>query len=160
MGRGQGTGASRKAVSQPLVARTGPQTLILEDFPSVADVKLLGPNSGSANRYALGRARKAVQVRVCVAVLRQGIRSVPPPVHVILRYVMPDDIHRDADNFAAIGKPAIDGLVRSGILAGDNAARLTQRVEFVKERGRRALEIVLEPIDDAPARARAGEMGE
>lgn len=121
--------------------------LILDDFPSVSAVALLGPNSGTANRYALGKARKAVQARVYVACLRQGIRPVAPPVALTLRYVFPDERHRDADNFAAIGKPVVDGLVKSLILAGDNAARLTQRIEFAKERGARRLEVVLEPAD-------------
>jgi hypothetical protein len=31
-------------------------------------------------------------------------------------------------------------------LAGDNAARLTQAVEFVKERGARRLEVVIEEV--------------
>jgi hypothetical protein len=127
-----------------LEGRTGPQRLILEDFPSVADVKILGPNAGTANRYALSRARRAVHARVFVQVLRQGIRPVPPPVVLTLRYVMPDARHRDVDNFATIGKPVVDGLVKSSILAGDNAARLTQRVEIVCERGRRRLEVVIE----------------
>jgi hypothetical protein len=122
------------------------QTLVLDGFPSVAEVKLLGPNSGTANRYALGKARKAVQARVFVQVLRQGIRFAPPPVRVTLRYVMPDALHRDADNFAAIGKSVVDGLVKSQVLAGDNAARLTQAVEFVKERGARRLEVVIEEV--------------
>jgi hypothetical protein len=36
------------------------------------------------------------------------------------------------------------GLVKAGILAGDNAARLSERIEFVKEKGARRLEVVLE----------------
>jgi hypothetical protein len=141
-----------KTMSDTTPAVSGRQTLILDNFPSVADVKILGPNSGTANRYALSKARKRVHARVWAAVLRQGIYRVAPPVHVTLRYVMPDEKHRDADNFAAIGKPVIDGLVKAQILAGDNAARLTQRIEFVKERGARRLEVLLEPLGPAPAR--------
>jgi hypothetical protein len=115
----------------------------------ILEVKLLGPNSGTANRYVLATARRHVQQGVWYAVREQGIRPVPPPAHVTLRYVMPDDKHRDADNFAAIGKPVIDGLVKSQILQGDNAARLTQRVEFVKERGARRLEIEIAPATEA-----------
>ncbi len=147
---------AQDALRAPERAVTGRQTLILEDFPSVAEVRLLGPNSGTANRYALATARRHVQQGVWYAVREQGIRPVPPPAHVTLRYVMPDDKHRDADNFAAIGKPVIDGLVKSEILAGDNAARLTQRVEFVKEPGARRLEVVIDPGAAAPA-ASAGD---
>jgi hypothetical protein len=128
-------------------ATVEPQTLILDGFPSPYLVAKLGPNSGTINRYGLGRLRKDVQGWVKVAVLRQGIRPVPPPVRVTLRYVFPDARHRDADNFAVIGKPVVDGLVRSGILAGDNAARLTQRIEFVKEAGGRRLEVLIEALE-------------
>lgn len=118
--------------------------MILEGFPSPLIVARLGPNSGTTNRYGLNRLRQQVQGWVKVAVDRQHIRPVAPPVMLVLRYVFPDARHRDADNFAVIAKPVVDGLVRSGILEGDNAARLTQRVEFVKQQGRRALEVVLE----------------
>lgn len=123
------------------------QTLVLDGFPTIGEVKTLGPNGGTSNRYALGKMRRAVQARVFVQVLRQGIRPVPPPVACTLRYVMPDDRHRDADNFAGIGKPVIDGLVKRQILAGDNAARLALRVEFVKEPGARRLEVVIESME-------------
>lgn len=122
----------------------GSQTLVLDGWPSPYMVATLGPNSGTINRYGLGRLRKDVQGMVKVAVVRQGIQPVPPPVRVTLRYVFPDARHRDADNFAVIAKPVMDGLVRSGVLAGDNAARLTQTVEFVKERGGRRLEVLIE----------------
>jgi hypothetical protein len=112
----------------------------------VAQVRLLGPNSGATNRYALGRVRSAVQGLVKVQATKQRIRPVAPPVRLTLRYVFSDDRHRDADNFAVIAKPVVDGLVKSGVLSGDNAARLpTPAVEFVKERGARRLEIILEP---------------
>jgi hypothetical protein len=110
-------------------------------------VARLGPNSGTINRYGLGRLRKDVQGFVKVAVDRQGIRPVAPPVRLILRYVFPDARHRDSDNFAVIGKPVVDGLVRAGILEGDNAARLIATVEFVKRPKQRRLEVVLNPVD-------------
>ena len=132
------------------------QRLILDDFPTPLHIRVLGPNGGTSNRYALSTMRGQVQARVKVEVLRQGIRPVPPPVRVTLRYVMPDKIHRDVDNFAAIGKPVIDGLVRSKVLAGDNAARLSQRVEFVYEKGRRRLEIILAPAASGAERTAEG----
>lgn len=127
----------------------GSQTLVLDGFPSPYMVARLGPNSGTINRYGLGRLRKDVQGMVKVAVTLQGIRPVPPPAAVTLRYVFGDARHRDPDNFAIIAKPCIDGLVRAGILAGDDGARLTQRVEFVKEPGSRRLEIIVTPAPDA-----------
>ena len=146
----------RKTAIGTLGPSEGPQRLILDGFPSPYMVARLGPNSGTINRYGLGRLRKDVQGYVKIAVTRQGIRPVAPPVTVTLRYVMPDARHRDVDNFAAIGKPVVDGLVRSGILAGDNAARLTQRVEFVKEPGARRLEIVIAPAPHSSSGAPGG----
>lgn len=138
-GSGRPVGA-RTAVAAP----DGPQILILDDFPTPLQVRVLGPNSGSTNRYALSAMRGKVQAWVKVEVGRQGIRPVPPPARVTLRYVMPDRTHRDADNFAVIAKPVIDALVRSGVLVGDNFVRLSQRVEFVHEKKARRLEIVIE----------------
>ncbi len=125
-------------------AAQGPQTLVLEGFPSTDQVRLLGPNAGTTNRYVLATTRRHVQQGVWDAVREPGIRPVPPPARLTLRYVFSDARHRDADNFAIVAKSVVDGLVKAGILAGDNAARLSERVEFVKEKGARRLEIVME----------------
>lgn len=121
------------------------QVLVLDGFPSVRQVAVLGPNTSTANRYALGKMRKHVQERVKVEVGLQGIQPMRPPVKVTLRYVFADARHRDDGNFSLVAKPVLDGLVRSQILEGDNHARLQERVEFVKERGARRLEVVMEP---------------
>jgi hypothetical protein len=126
----------------------GPQTLILDGFPTIYQVAALGPNTSTMNRYGLGRIRRDIQGRAKIEADRQHIRPVPPPVVVTLRYVFSDSRHRDVDNFTIIAKPVIDGLVKAGILAGDNAARLRQRVEFVKEPGARRLEVVLTPVQE------------
>lgn len=121
------------------------QRLVLDGFPTTEQVRLLGPNAGTTNRYALQAARNAVKARVAVEVKVQRIRPVPPPVVLTLRYVFSDARHRDADNFAIVAKPVVDGLVKAGILAGDNAARLSERIEFVKEPGARRLEVEIAP---------------
>lgn len=117
------------------------QRLVLDGFPTTEQVRVLGPNRGTTNRYVLATARRHVQQGVWYAVREQGIRPVPPPVVLTLRYVFSDARHRDADNFAIVAKPVVDGLVKAGILAGDNAARLSERIEFVKEPGARRLEV-------------------
>jgi len=130
--------------------------LTLDGFPTPGQVRVLGPNAGTSNRYALGTLRSHVQGRVKLEVRLQGIQPVPPPVRVTLRYVFSDNRHRDDGNFSLVAKPVLDGLVRSGILAGDNHARLRERVEFVKEAGARRLEVVIEPLDSGEPDA-AGE---
>lgn len=130
----------------------GPQTLVLADFPTPMQVRVLGPNAGTANRYALNTMRQRVQGVVGTEVKRQGIRPVEPPCVIVLRYVVPDIRERDEDNFGIIAKPVVDGLVRAKILAGDDARRLKRRIEFVKERGARRLEIVLERAAEGEGR--------
>ena len=87
----------------------------------------------------------------------QGIRPVPPPVRLTLRYVFSDARARDADNFAVIAKSVVDGLVKAGVLAGDNGARLSERIEFVKQAGARRLEIVIAPAGQAGGLDGSGE---
>lgn len=133
--------------SQTVVALAGrPQRLVLADFPTPLEYRVLGPNSGTANRYALNTMKQQVQKRVGVEVKRQDIRSVPAPAAIVLRYVFPDVRERDEDNLGIIAKPVVDGLVRAKILAGDDSRRLKRRIEVVKERGARRLEIEIREI--------------
>jgi hypothetical protein len=124
------------------------QVIVLDGFPTTAQVRLLGPNSGHRNRYAVSACRQFVKGWAKLEAGRQGIVPVAPPVRVTLRYVMPDARVRDEDNFAIVGKSAIDGLVKAGILAGDDSKRLTERVVFVISPGARRLEIVIEREQD------------
>jgi hypothetical protein len=142
------TQASQPSVIGPqcsLEPSTATQTLILEGFPTTEIVRLLGPNSGHGNRYAVSACRQFVKGLVKIEAEYQGIRPVRPPVDVTLRYVFADGRARDVDNFAVIAKPVIDGLVKAGILEGDDAKRLRERVVFVIEKHARRLEVVLAP---------------
>lgn len=129
-------------VLEPSIAT---QTLILDGFPSAEVVRLLGPNSGHGNRYAVSAYRQVLKGWVKIQAERQGIKPVRPPVDVTLRYVFADARARDVDNFALIGKPILDGLVKAGILEGDDAKRLREQVVFVVEKHARRLEVVLAP---------------
>jgi hypothetical protein len=149
------TQASQPSVVGPqcsLEPSTATQTLVLNGFPSAAAVRLLGPNSGHGNRYAVSACRQLVKGWVKIEADRQGIRPVRPPVDVTLRYVFAGNRARDIDNFAMIGKPILDGLVKAGILEGDDAKRLREQVVFVVEKHARRLEVVL-----APAGRQTGE---
>jgi hypothetical protein len=141
------TQASQRHTCQKhaLEPSTAMQTLILDRFPSTAAVRLLGPNSGHGNRYAVSACRQFVKGWAYLEARRQGIRPVQPPVDVTLRYVFADNRARDVDNFAMIGKPILDGLVKAGILEGDDAKRLREQVVFVVEKHARRLEVVLAP---------------
>lgn len=58
---------------------------------------------------------------------------------ITVTYQPPDRRRRDADNMAASGKPAIDGLILAGVLPDDNAAHVTAvryRIGPVHPRGR------------------------
>ena len=126
-------------------AHIGVQTLLLDGYPTPEQATMLGPNRGS-RRWGVAKARTEIHHWVAVAVHLQEIVPVPPPVHVTYRYVVPTRTHRDWDNYALIAKPCQDGLVKAGILiGGDHFEALTASVVFRVERGRRALEIVLEP---------------
>lgn len=121
------------------------QTLVLEGYPSVAQASLLGPNRGT-RRWGVAKERAAVHERVAVEARMQRLEAVAPPVLMTLTYVVPDRTRRDWDNYALIGKPCQDGLVKAGILAGDHFEMLTAAVRFRVEKGRRALEITLEAV--------------
>lgn len=127
----------------------GRQTLILDDFPTLEQQDLLGPNNGS-RRWAVAEERKRVQATTGVEVKRQGIRPLGPPVNVVYTFVVPDRARRDWDNYALICKPVQDGLVKSGVLVGDHYAVLTAQVAFRVERGARRLEITLEQAPEPP----------
>lgn len=47
------------------------------------------------------------------------------PARLDLRFVFGTDRLRDADNYIAMAKPAIDALVQAGFLAGDTAEQLS-----------------------------------
>lgn len=144
-GASQGTLPPRSGSATAVGLSDGPQRLVLDGFPTIAQVRALGPNSSVGNRYAVSRLRQSVKANTAVEARRQGIRRVPSPALLTLRYVFSDARARDQDNFAVIAKPVVDALVKAKLLDGDDAARLTCRVEFVKEPGARRLEVVLEP---------------
>jgi len=79
-----------------------------------------------------GRATGAVTAYRdhCFALARNymnthGLRTaLTPPVTVDISFFPPDRRQRDVDNLVASIKPAIDGLVDAGLLAGDSGEQL------------------------------------
>jgi hypothetical protein len=123
------------------------QVLVLEDFPSPSLARVLSPNGRAhgLSRYAAGRH---VRDRVKIETTRQGLRAMRPPVVLRAAFTYPLARERDDDNLATgVLKAARDGLVRAGILAGDDAERLRQEpVAAIVERGQRRLVIELEEV--------------
>ncbi len=124
------------------------QRLFLPDFPSPAIARTLSPN-GRAHWGAKRRAQIDVETVIWIALNRLDCPLMPiaPPAHVTYRWIVPDRRRRDLDNHGTgVVKVIQDYLVKYGILpGGDHAEALTSRVEIVYEKGRRALEIILEP---------------
>jgi hypothetical protein len=149
---GTGSGYASPCPLEALSGDSGPkptpgtpqaQTVILDDFPLPEIARTLSPN-GRAHWRTKSRAADVVRKNVWVAVMTQGIRPVPPPVHVTWRWIVPDRRRRDQDNHGTgVVKVAQDRLVSLGILAADHSDALTGHVEIVYERGARRLEIVL-----------------
>ena len=121
------------------------QVLVLEGYPSVEQATLLGPNSGT-RRWGVAKERAVVHAHVAVVARQQGIQPVLPPVLMTLTFVVPNRTRRDWDNYALIGKPVVDGLVKVGALVDDSFEYLTAAVRFRVERGRRALIVTLEKV--------------
>lgn len=51
--------------------------------------------------------------------------ALKPPVRAVVTFVVPDRRKRDMDNLLASLKPAWDGLVDAGVLAGDDSERFS-----------------------------------
>jgi Holliday junction resolvase RusA-like endonuclease len=127
------------------------QSLTLSDFPQPALASTLSPN-GRAHWGARLSAREKVATRVATAVRWFGTRAVVGPVRLTFVWVFPRGGRHDLDNLIGSGvtKAAIDTLVRLGVLADDSSQHVVSIAAEVRvERGRRALEIRIEPLGDA-----------
>lgn len=71
------------------------------------------------------------------------------PVRLTFRYVFPDRGRHDLDNLSTgVTKAAIDALVRGEWIAADDSEHVVGvKAEAVYEKGRRALEIIIEPVE-------------
>jgi Holliday junction resolvase RusA-like endonuclease len=135
--------------SQPSSQRAqGPQTLILEYFPSTATARALSPN-GRAHWSRRSAAKNEVAERIGeeAAVIR--LRRVIGTVRLLFRFVYPVARTRDVDNLTTgVTKAAIDALVRGKWIEADDSEHVlsVEAIEVV-ERGQRRLEIVLTPSE-------------
>jgi crossover junction endodeoxyribonuclease RusA len=71
-------------------------------------------------------------------------RPVAPPVRAAVTFVVPTRHKRDLDNLLASLKPAWDGLVDAGVLAGDDAERFSVGESKIEVGGALASYVVVE----------------
>lgn len=123
------------------------QSLWIEDFPQPATARTLSPN-GRAHWAVKSKARDVVAAAVKLAAVRAGWVAVDGPVRVTFRYVRPTRGRIDLDNLSTgVSKAALDSLVRGGYLEDDDSSHVVAvTAEAVYERGRRALQIVVEAV--------------
>lgn len=98
--------------------------------------KELSPNA-RPNRWV--KAKSVREYRdacgwAAVAVFGPGRLRKPrltPPVRAAVTFVVPTRHKRDEDNLLAMLKPAWDGLVDAGVLAGDDSERFSVESTFI-----------------------------
>jgi crossover junction endodeoxyribonuclease RusA len=78
-------------------------------------------------------------------------QKIPPQDHVTvqLHYAPGDNRRRDADNLVATSKPAVDALVRSGVVRDDSPQYVTQLMPTIHA-GNQERRLWLVITDDAP----------
>lgn len=127
------------------------QTLVLDAFPPPAISRALSPN-GRAHWAAKKRARERVEMIVGAAIITQRLTDelCGGRVRITYRWIFPDRRKRDLDNHSTgVVKVVQDCLVRLGMIdADDTSCVVGLNTEVVYEKGRRALEIVIEPAGE------------
>ena len=95
----------------------------------------LSPNK-RLHHMELYRAKAAAKMDAVMLVLSQG-KPVRPyeRAHITITWVAKDKRRRDTDNLFASMKAYIDGLVEAGLLADDDAMRVSYTLRY--ERGTR-----------------------
>lgn len=138
--------ASRPAVD-PCAHLHGDRFTLVLPFPSSKQREALSPNG-----RAHWRKRHSATQTMKTAVIYMT-RSALPPGHIpwaratiTYRFYAPDRRGRDRDNYCAIMKPAVDGIVNGGLLTDDNWGVLTPGTEPMSEldRERPRVEIIIE----------------
>ena len=141
-----GAGASER----PKLAILGPQRLILDPIDPKL-VQRLSANSRAQSHWPRTNAKNAVKDRVFNEAVYQRLRPFAVPVSVTFRWIVPTRGRRDLDNLASNGivKASLDALVEGRWLADDSSQWVREvRTEMEYERGRRALEITLAPVEE------------
>lgn len=124
---------------------SGVQRLVLEGFPHPDLARALSPN-GRAHWQVERKAKACVAAVVVTALAQTPLRPAVGPVRITCRWIFPTRARRDLDNLSTgVTKRVIDVLVEKKVLVDDDSRHVVElRAEAVYEKGRRALEIILE----------------
>ena len=91
----------------------------------------LNPNKGTGKHWGVSQKAKEGYGGKVFVEARNAMRAVglsatiPPPVHAVVTFLLPDKIRRYMDNMFAMTKPLWDALVRAGALLDDNVWMLS-----------------------------------
>jgi Holliday junction resolvase RusA-like endonuclease len=142
--------AAENAAQRPTAADSGAQRLVLDPLDPKL-VQRLSANGRSQSHWPRTNARNDVMARVIYQALYQQLPKFATPVTVLFRWVVPTRGRRDLDNLASNGivKATLDSLVEGKWLPDDSSQWVREvRTEMVYERGRRALEVEIEPASN------------
>ncbi|KKM01988.1 hypothetical protein LCGC14_1788990 [marine sediment metagenome] len=91
--------------------------------------KDLNPNNKSywPQKYAVAQVAKD---EVISLLREQGYFTPLKKAHLSITFYSKDWIHRDLDNLLAAMKSSIDGVVAAGVIAGDDAERLSISLKY------------------------------
>jgi hypothetical protein len=130
------------------------QALTLDGFPPVdrrwdprrarmrSAPPAISPNA-RVHHMVLFQAKKRIKLAVAAHARAARLRPMTGRVELVATYTVPDAHARDADNFTAMLKSPIDGLVGLGVLPSDDRHHLILRVEFQTIKGERRLLLTL-----------------
>lgn len=111
---------------------------------------------GSGHWSIAAAERKRMALAITVAKVKAGVKPIPGPVHVALKFYWPDRRRRDPDNGA---KHVLDGIVDAGLIEDDGPpvlVSLTLAARYDSERPRTEVRITQA---DAPAWEKAAKKG-
>lgn len=117
-------GGGRDTVEPPPAVRGAAVREFVIALPAGLPLLSLNDRKHWAASQVIGQQIK----KAAWAMARSMVPATAPPlerVTVTVEYQPPDKRRRDADNLAASGKPAIDGLVLAGVLPDDNSEHVT-----------------------------------
>jgi len=126
---------------------TKPKTLLEALAPRSTVIELghlpdpaLSPNK-RLHYMELYRAKDAAKTEAAALVLAQGRPDHPyEQAHITITWVAQDKRRRDTDNLFASMKPYIDGLTAVGLLADDDAMRVSYTLRY--EQGDKANTVI------------------
>lgn len=136
---------------EPLAHLSGDRFTLVLPFPTAKQRNALSPN-GRQHWRSRHRATKAMK-ETAILLTRARLPAGHEPwtkATITYRFFWPNLIGRDLDNYITIHKPAVDGIVRGGLIVDDGWGVLSPGPSPVSEldRDRPRVEIVIERLDD------------